>query len=109
MEEITNLFEKIDALLAEPGSDAGALARLEHTLTEGYACALALEAEGLRIERRIGEVAARLADDAAAARTDELATLARRKSTADGDLTLLRGRLSTLRRAAHEVRAAIPA
>ena len=47
---------EIEALLVAPesGADAPTLAYLEATLTEGYAEALALEAERLRIERRLG-------------------------------------------------------
>lgn len=107
MQEMTTLFDKIDALLAEPGAGEPALAQIEHTLTEGYARALALEAERWRLERRIGEVAAKLAEGDREKRTNELASLAERISTADGSLSLLRGRLATLRRAAHEVRAGI--
>lgn len=107
MEDMTTLFDKIDALLAEPGQDEPALARIEHTLTDGYARALALEAERWRLERRIGEVAAKLAEGDQQRRTRELADLAERISRADGDLTVLRGRLTTLKRAAHEVRTAI--
>ena len=46
--------EQIEELLS---ADAPTLARMEDTLTEGYARALALEAERWRLERRIGEVA----------------------------------------------------
>ena len=47
---------QIEALLVAPasGADAPTLAYLEEKLTEGYAEALALEAERLRIERRLG-------------------------------------------------------
>lgn len=107
MENMTALFDKIDALLAEPGRGEPALAEIEHTLTDGYARALALEAERWRLERRIGEVAARLAEGDRERRTQELANLAERISRADGDLTVLRGRLTILKRAAHEVRTAI--
>ena len=107
MEDMTTLFERIDALVAEPGSGEPALAQIEHTLTEGYARALALEAERWRLERRIGEVAAKLSEGNREKRTDELANLAQRIAMADGDLSLLRGRLSILRRAAHEVRASV--
>jgi chromosome segregation ATPase len=111
MEEILTLFEKIDTLLDEPlpGAD-DAIARIEHTLTEGYARALALEAERWRLERRIGEVAAKLAQGDREQRTNELAALAERISSADGDLSHLRGRLSVLKKHAHDVRsAAFPA
>jgi chromosome segregation ATPase len=107
MEDMTHLFEKIDALVAEPGCGEPALAVIENILTEGYARALALEAERWRLERRIGEVAAKLADGDREMRTQELAALAQRISSADGDLSRLRGRLSHLRRAAHDVRAAM--
>jgi hypothetical protein len=51
--------EPIEDLLNAPASGAAAptLARLEEALTDGYAHALALEAERLRLERRISEVA----------------------------------------------------
>ncbi len=47
---------EIEALLDAPaiGADAPTLAYLEEKLTEGYAEALALETERLRIERRLG-------------------------------------------------------
>lgn len=107
MEEITSLFDKIDSLLLEPVAPAeGAVARIEHTLTEGYARALALEAERWRLERRLGEVAAKLAEGDRERRMNELAALAERISSADGSLSVLRGRLSTLKMRAHEVRSA---
>jgi len=37
-------------------ADAPTLARLEETLTDGYAEALALETERLRLERRLGSL-----------------------------------------------------
>ena len=48
----------------QTGASAPTLARLEDTLTEGYARALALEAERWRLERRIGEVARTVAGPA---------------------------------------------
>jgi hypothetical protein len=47
--------------LPENGADAPNLAMLERRLTDGYAEALSLEAERLRIERRLGEVDGELA------------------------------------------------
>jgi len=61
------VLEQIDDLL---NADAPALDTLEETLTDGYAQALALEAERGRLERRLGEV--------------------------DEELSRLRGRLATL-------------
>ena len=100
------LLEEIAALVAEPApvERGGLIARIEHTLTAGYARALALEAERLRLERRISSVAAELSSDDVTDRRDELADLSRRASEADGDLGRLRGLLSRLRERARELR-----
>jgi hypothetical protein len=75
---------------------APTLARLEDTLTEGYAQALALEAERIRLERRLGEVA-READGGDPSRLSaELAGLAGRLTSADGELAKLRALLVSL-------------
>ncbi|HLX32016.1 MAG TPA: hypothetical protein VKR79_04525 [Gaiellaceae bacterium] len=57
------LQDEIAELLRTPADGAGAptLATLERRLTDGYAEALALEAERLRIERRLDEVDRELA------------------------------------------------
>ena len=72
-------MERIEALLAAPASGEAAptLASLEATLTEGYAEALALEAERSRV-------------------TGELVTLAGRLTTADVQLGRLRSLLDRL-------------
>jgi len=105
--EDAGLLEEIAALVAEPASAerVGLLARMEDTLTAGYARALALEAERLRLERRISSVAAELSDGDESDRTDELADLSRRASEADGALASLRSLLDTLRLRARELRA----
>jgi hypothetical protein len=89
------LREKIADLLSLPENGAGApsIDTIEMTLTDGYAAALALEAERWRIERRLGEVA-READDAEDVR--ELARLSERLETADGELAGLRSLLRKL-------------
>lgn len=99
------LENQIAALLELPANGAGApsLATLETTLTDGYAEALALEGERLRIERRLGEVA-RAAGGAQQAR--ELASLSERLATADGELVRLRGLLRSLQERARASRAA---
>ena len=104
--EDASLLEEIAALVAEPGptEHAGLLARMEDTLTAGYARALALEAERLRLERRINSVAAELSDGDDSDRSDELAELSRRASEADGALSSLRSLLDTLRLRARELR-----
>jgi hypothetical protein len=105
--ETSTLYEDIHALLQEaPGSEQGAfLERLEHTLTDGYARALVLEAERVRLERRMDELTDGLRDDPADAPTDELATVARRLSDADEELTNLRGVLAKLRSRGRTLRA----
>ena len=105
--ETTSLYEDIHALLQEaPGGEQGAfLARLEHTLTDGYARALVLEAERVRLERRMDELTDGLREDPADAPTDELATVARRLSDADSELSSLRGTLARLRARARALRA----
>jgi ABC-type phosphate transport system auxiliary subunit len=106
--ETSTLYEDIHALLQEaPGAEQGGafLARLEHTLTDGYARALVLEAERVRLERRMDELTDGLRDDPADAPTDELATIARRLNDADTELSSLRGTLARLRARARAIRA----
>ncbi|MBV8259138.1 MAG: hypothetical protein JOZ56_04420 [Actinobacteria bacterium] len=100
-EEIVELLR-----LPESGSDAPSLSRLENTLTEGYAEALALEAERLRLERRLGEVA-READSADAdGVAAEIAEISERITSADGRLAQLRALLGSLRERARAARTA---
>ena len=99
--------DEIRTLLDSPplGEDAPSIDAIEHTLTAGYARALALEAERWRLERRIAEVAAQLGGKPADDERDELTELGQRLSAADGDLTMLRALLTSLRSRANEVRA----
>ena len=76
---------------------------VEDTLTEGYAKALALEAERLRLERRLGEMARRATPERAA----EIRTLGSRLIHADGELEQLRSLLGTLHDRARELRAGV--
>ena len=101
-----DLLTQIHALIATPERDAAALAEMEDTLTVGYACALALEAERWRLERQIGEVASRLAYDGDATAADDLASLARRMSDTDVEVVRLRTALASLRHRASETRSA---
>jgi ABC-type phosphate transport system auxiliary subunit len=100
--------DEIRTLLDAPptGADAPSLDRIEDTLTTGYAKALALEADRLRIERRLADVASRLGDEATDEDASELAKLGQRLSLADDDLSRLRVLLASLRMRADEVRAA---
>jgi ABC-type phosphate transport system auxiliary subunit len=101
------IHDEIRSLLEAPpeGTDAPTIDAIEHTLTAGYARALALEAERWRLERRIAEVATKLAGKVQEHEQSELAQLGQRLSAADGDLSNLRGLLSSLRSRADEVRA----
>jgi len=97
--ENATILNELESLLATLGADSGppALAVLEERLTSGYAHALALEAERLRLERRFGALAAELGPRPQQSRAEELATLAQRMASADGDLDRLRFVLAALR------------
>ena len=101
---VTLLLDRIETLLDEPLSGEGepTLERLESTLTDGYAQALKLESDRMKIERRIGEVAASSA--AAEAKAEELESLTLRLSSTGGDLERLRKLLASLRTRARLVR-----
>jgi len=99
------VLKRIEELLDAPvtGASAPSLAHLEATLTDGYAQALALEAERSRIERRIGEVATTAEDRVESGLAEELAALSVRRRLADRELRRLRsllGRLNDRARAA---------
>jgi hypothetical protein len=102
------IHDDIRSLLEAPssGDDAPSLDHIEHTLTEGYARALALEADRWRVEREIANVATRLGDEVTDENASELARLGRELSSTDGDLNKLRTLLVALRTRADEVRAA---
>ena len=97
-EATPTLFEEIDELLAEPARDEPAtLARLERTLTDGYAHALSLEAEQLRLQRRMTELAGELHDGNKEQKAEELVQVSRRMSGARTELEQLRATLTQLR------------
>jgi hypothetical protein len=102
------MLQQIEKLLIAPTSGAAApsLASLEDTLTEGYAQALALEAERWRLERRLGEVARSAADPGTSGFAEELAALAKRLTSADGELNHLRAVLGSLHERVRSVRLA---
>jgi predicted nucleic acid-binding Zn-ribbon protein len=93
------MIEEIRELLTAPRpADATPfLERLDATLTAGYAHALQLEAERWRLEKRIGEVAAKLIDPGSELDTEELGQLARRLTAANEDIASLRTLLTSLR------------
>jgi ABC-type phosphate transport system auxiliary subunit len=102
------LRNRIAELLSLPENGAGApsIDTIESTLTDGYAAALALEAERWRIERRLGEVARDADEVTAHSVTAELAQLSRRLETADGELAGLRSLLHRLQGVRRRRRAA---
>jgi predicted nucleic acid-binding Zn-ribbon protein len=98
---MTELLDQIRALISD---DADDLDQIERTLTDGYAHALSLEAERVRIERRIAEVAQGIQRGDTAKKARELASLSQRLDGAGVDLTTLRSALGELRRHASDVR-----
>jgi hypothetical protein len=103
------IHDQIRTLLDAPalGDDAPTLGDLEHILTAGYASALQLEAERLRLQRRIAKVATTLGDESVESQHEELAELGQQLSAANGDLSQLRDLLSSLRSRADEVRSEV--
>lgn len=91
-EDLSVLFDRIRVLLdpRENGSPAPRAEEVEHTLTDGYARALALEGERLRTERRIRALAG-LGEGATEARA-----LSSRLTALDGELRELRDLLRLL-------------
>ena len=105
MADLAPLLERISRLLKNRSADPGKplVTEMEDTLTDGYARALQLEAERLRLERRIGELA-RSVDGPEEA--DELKTLAGRLRDVEVELEGLRNRLGLLQKHLAAVRAA---
>jgi hypothetical protein len=105
MADLAPLLERISGLLGNRPADPGKplVTEMEDTLTDGYARALQLEAERLRLERRIGELA-RSVDGPEEA--DELKALAGRLRDVDVELGGLRNRLGALQKHLEHVRAA---
>jgi hypothetical protein len=102
------MVERIEQLLSAPasGADAPTLARMEDTLTEGYAQALELEAERWRLERRLGEVARTVEGPDVSSFAEELTALAKGLVRADGELAQLRTLLGSLHERTRSVRVA---
>jgi hypothetical protein len=93
------LCQELDALIkSPPAHDEKTRAQFERTLTDGYAQAHSLEAEQLRIERRIGKLAAEMSTRDRELKADELAELSLRLSRASVDLRQLRTLLASARR-----------
>jgi hypothetical protein len=95
---LETVIERIRALLALPSQGQGAPSRerIESVLTEGYAEALALDGERLRLERKIDEVTAHLASGGETQAAELQETMDRVEATKK-DLAKLRKLLSVLR------------
>jgi hypothetical protein len=95
-DDIASILDRVRNLI-EDRSDADPaelIAEMELTLTDGYAHALALEGESLRIGREIGDLVAHAAEGDAAV---DLTVLAERLARAESDVTRLRAPLDRLR------------
>lgn len=98
-------MDQIGAVLASSSRDRE---RIEHTLTDGYAHALSLEAERWRVQKRIRALAATIERGDMAEKTKELSDLSRRIELQDGALAQLRELLARLRAEYTEVTEAPP-
>jgi hypothetical protein len=95
------LCDELDAIISgPPARDEAARARFERTLTDGYARAHILEAEQLRIERRIAKIAGQMRHRDRDVKADELADLSLQLSRTSVDLVHLRKLLAEARRQA---------
>ena len=88
------LLAQIAALLAE-ANGPGDPAELERTLTDGYARALALEAERWRLQQRLGKITAAVARGEIASRL-ELAAAVRHLDRQEDEIGALRQELGRL-------------
>ena len=105
MADLAPLLERITGLLKDRSADPGKplVTEMEDTLTDGYARALELESERLRLERRIGHLAHHVESQGQA---DELRALAARLRDVDLELDSLRSRLGALQKHLEETRTA---
>jgi hypothetical protein len=97
------VFDTIQDLL--DGASAPSLASLEATLTDGYAHALSLEGERLRLERRLRALV-RTPGPRSGDRSRAIADLTERVCDADRTVRELRSRLTTLRQHLYDPRVA---
>jgi hypothetical protein len=106
-DELAAITERINVLLARlERGDYPDQARLEDTLTDGYACALSLDAECDRLERRVTEHAAQLTSESGEEHARELSALARMLAHRRRELDALRDLLALLRAGVQQARVA---
>lgn len=106
-QQLASVRSRLEELLRalESGRHPGR-ARVEDTLTDGYAWALKLDAECGRLERSIGTLAAELDHGSNEQQARELSRTARRLARSQRDLVALRGLLAALRTEAAEAKVA---
>jgi hypothetical protein len=97
------VLEDIRTLSAAP---APLLETVERTLADGYACALAMDAHRLRLQRKLEESAAVLGETPGSERVVEVADLAQGIARSDRALAELRAALAELAAKAQRLRAA---
>ncbi|HEX3255910.1 MAG TPA: hypothetical protein VHQ96_08955 [Gaiellaceae bacterium] len=103
MADLAPLLERISSLLMNRSADPGNVTEMEDTLTDGYARALELESERLRLERQMGQLAHSIDGPEQA---DQMRALAERLLAVDFELDGLRGHLGALQRHLQQTRAA---
>jgi hypothetical protein len=98
---LPGVWTEIRSLLDAPAdAEQPPRAVVEDTLTNGYAYALSLEGERLRIERRLRTLLRSELGVSGRVRKDEITELTRLLADVDGELAGIRALLSTLRRQA---------
>jgi ABC-type phosphate transport system auxiliary subunit len=102
---MTDLLAQINELLDSSARDLG---KIEHTLTDGYAYALSLDAERWRLEKRATTLTQELQRGDTAEKARELSEIAERLEANAADLDGLRALLADLRRHADGVRVGSP-
>ena len=97
-ERFDNVIQRVRALLVtlNEGNSVPSREHLEATLTEGYAAALALDGERLRLERRMDEVTAHVAKGSSA-RVKEMQKVLARLEVTEQHLSDLRDLLTRLK------------
>jgi hypothetical protein len=98
---VADVLAEIRTLLNSSARDLG---QIEHTLTDGYAHALALDAERLRLEKRMTTVTQGIQRGDTAKKARELAEISARLDGNAGAAEKLRALLADLRRHADGLR-----
>jgi len=91
---MSTLLEEIHALIDAPNVERS---HVERTLTDGYAHALNLEVQGMRLQKRVDALTQDLHGDDVRESAKELRVLAKELDGNSGDLSTLRAVLAQLR------------